>query len=227
MVIIGIDGSKNGSGIVAFEYDNDYKMIRYDYLSFTQTMKRETEKILFHHKKKSFNDDLAKLCWTIKSVEDFISNFTKDCNHKVDYAAIEGYSFNSPGFSYDKGEICGALKRIVYEKFNANLRIYSPKTIKKFASSGNNNKTAMCEQYMLSANELELNLDRDLLVANNDLVDAYWIAKLLEREILLRNNKIDIKDLAKREVELFGIKKKDPDKNYLYKPFDLFHTNLF
>lgn len=227
-----MDGSKNGTGIVAIKVNSETLVIEdLDYISFTQTKKNETDKIKFHHKEKSFNDDMAKLGWIQDEIDIFITKFLNKYNKKyIDYAAIEDYSFNSPGFSYDKGEVCGMLKLLAYKKYLGKLRKYSPKTIKKFAGTGKADKTAMCEFYiefstLTQTNYLKLDLDLNLLKTYNDLVDAFWIGMLLIKEIRLKKGLIKIDDLSKNEKELFAIKSKDSTKNYLTKAFDIYHTN--
>jgi hypothetical protein len=231
MVFLGLDGSKNGTGAVIAKTDEFLNIQEFDYISFTQVKKNETEKIKFHHKDKSFNDDMAKLGWVQDEIDLFIGNFLAKYDlEKIDYAAIEDYSFNSPGFSYDKGEICGMLKSLAYKKYLSKLRKYSPKTIKKFAGTGKADKTKMCEFYIdhVEAGNLGLSLPLDLktLEKQDDLIDAYWICKLLIREVSLKQGFVKPDELSKNEKELFAIRSKDNTKNYLYKKFDVYHTNL-
>jgi len=225
MIVIGMDGSKNGTGVVAAKVNDKFEIVKIDCISFTQIKKLETEKIKFHHITKSFNDDQSKICWVRDEVTQFINDFIgtddSDC-----YTAIEDYAHNTVGRQFDKGEICGMLKIVAYDTFRSKLRKYSPKTIKKYAGHGDYDKVAMCEAYLEGEKELTLPDDLKDLVKVNDVVDAYWICKLLIRELQLKSGQITKEDLCLREQELFAVKSKDETKNYTTKRFEEWHTNL-
>lgn len=222
MIILGIDASKNGTGLVISKLDEKLQIIDIDYLTFTQTIKYSTEKALMHHKTKSFDDDISKLCWMKNAIDDFIKAFLlKYDTDTIDYTAIEDYSFASLGRNQDKAEWAGAFKILVMEKYNTNLRKYSPKTIKKFATNtGNADKTLMCQAYCENEKDiLGLSTDISTLEVYNDLIDAYFINKLLLFELKVINKVCDVKSLDKPKMEV--LKKLKNNK------FDKLTVNLY
>lgn len=222
MIILGIDASKNGSGLVISKLDENFNLIDIDYLTFTQTKKYSSDKALMHHKDKSFNDDISKLSWMKNSIDYFLIRFLHKHNSKIiDYTAIEDYSYGSIGRNQDKAEWAGTFKLLVMEKYKTNLKKYSPKTIKKFATNtGNADKTLMCQTYAEAENNiLGISDDLDTLLVYNDLIDAYFINKLLLTELQLLNNKIDKSSLVKAKQDAIKVVSKIP--------FDKLTDNLY
>lgn len=233
MIIVGIDASKNGTGVVALDIDiqDNFNIKRMDYLSFTQTKKYETERVLFHHKKKSFNDDLAKYIWMRDNIIEFIKKFCFP--HKtVDYMAIEDYAFDSPGRNFDKAEFAGALKLYFYENFGSSIRKYSPKSIKKFgAQNGNADKVLMCKTWLkeekIFCEQFNFDLGDDPEIYN-DVVDAYYIAKLLFTEVKIIFKQWDYLKLTDKQKQVFGLTRKNQTlEDIIIQPYEVFHTNQF
>jgi hypothetical protein len=208
MIILGLDSSKNGSGVVIAKTDKDFHLLDIDFLSFTQTKKYSNDKVLLHHKKNSFSNDLSKIVWTKESIRIFIDSFLlKHSASMIDFAAIEDYSFASMGRTEDKAEMAGNLKILLAERYNASLRKYSPKSIKKYSTqSGNADKTLMCETYIAELKDfLSLGDDLEIVEKYNDLVDAYFIMRMLQSELKAKNNVTD--NLTKIQKE--ALKKYD------------------
>lgn len=92
---------------------------------------------------------------------------------------IEGYAYASKGVVFDIGENTGVLKHLLWmnkHKFD----IYSPPTIKKFATGkGNANKMAMYDSFV-SDTQFDISATIHCNEGESpmsDIVDSYYIAK--------------------------------------------------
>ena len=101
------------------------------------------------------------------------------------YLSLEDYSFSSNGKVFNIGEATGLLK---YKLFKNRLSyiVFSPKTIKKFATgNGNSNKDNMVDQFYQDTNidlfkSLQLNRRKTIPSPITDIVDAYYQALYLK-----------------------------------------------
>lgn len=114
--------------------------------------------------------------------EERFSNIASWAKSKVPIGAkvgIEGYAYASKGVVFDIGENTGLLKHFLWKE-KTQFSVYSPPTIKKFATGkGNANKIAMNEAFV---KEVDLHLDSHFgcRVGDSpisDIVDSYYIAK--------------------------------------------------
>lgn len=113
--------------------------------------------------------------WSMKAIGD------------VDTLAIEGYAFGAVGRVFQIAENTGVLKQRMWQA-RKNYTAFAPSEIKKFATGkGNADK-----QKMFDAFYEETKIDMfDLLSISNrknwnpvsDIIDAYYIAKLLHQRL--------------------------------------------
>lgn len=109
---------------------------------------------------------------------------------------IEGYAFAAKGTVFDIGENCGLLKHKLHKQ-KIPFSIFSPPTIKKFATNkGNSNKIVMYE-FFVEETKVDFCKMFGCKIGDSpasDLIDAYYIAKFgfsLERSKLTYNKKND------------------------------------
>lgn len=215
MIIGSMDYSISSPGLVKFVLDKDFNIEEKSYKGFCQVKRFEGKNIIYYNIKKDFKDDLQRKIW----LKDQIFEFLNQC----DYISMEGYSYNSTGLVFDIAEGCGIIKKALYER-GIKLRIYDPPSIKKFATNhGNADKIRMEEEYekLDDKFDLKLPLVKDKVSGNpkDNLVDAFFICKLLHLELKIRHGIVLLKDLDLKKIEIFNqISKKNPE-NLLTRPF--------
>jgi Holliday junction resolvasome RuvABC endonuclease subunit len=102
--------------------------------------------------------------------------------HKVESMSLEGYAYGAKGKLAEIGENTGLLKHKLW-KNNISLSVYTPGSIKKFASGkGNADKQMMVDAFKTETNidmfkELEMKEGKDWNPIS-DMIDSYWICKL-------------------------------------------------
>lgn len=204
MKIVGIDASINSTGCVSFDVDSQYNIVGTDYLSFTQVKKHETNKII-HFKKQEFSDYIQQNLWMIARIRKFCLG--------AEYVAIEDYAYAATGKVFHIAEFIGGMKDVLYLE-NSKIRFYDPPSIKLFATGkGNADKVRMVDEFdLLTCNE-KPNLDFLLNPARNmskydsprsDLVDAFFIAKFLHLELMLKNKIVTTSNLPKDHQKIFS-----------------------
>lgn len=197
MIITGLDLSINGSGCIKFNLDNNLDIVDCDYLAFTQIKKFSCDKI-FYFKKKDYRnkfDQNIDFC-------NRIMNFCKDS----DYCAVEGYAYSSSaGLVFDIAEFSGKIKHSLYES-GKNLRIYDISSIKMFGTDrGNSQKQDMVDNFLkLKFKEFDWSFLNKYDSPHTDLVDAFWIAKLLQLELKLRKGLVSLKSLTEKQIQIFN-----------------------
>jgi Holliday junction resolvasome RuvABC endonuclease subunit len=200
MIIAGIDNSKNSPGIVKF-YINDetFKIEKEDFLGITTTKakkpKTNTGKncLRFYDKE---SDDYEKMTF----MSDNIIEFVKDCH----YIAFESYSFSSNGKVFDIAECTGVLKWRLYH-LNKIIRLYAPTLIKMFATTnGKADKNMMIDYYKKIGNPLNIAESQLTNKPYEDIVDAYWITKLLYMELSIRKGFISLHELSEEQIRPFN-----------------------
>lgn len=215
MLIGAMDYSIASPGLVKFVLDKDLNVEEKYYKGFCQTKKFESKDIVYYNVKKDFNNDLQRKIW----LKDQIFDFLNQC----DFIALEGYAYGAVGQVFDIAEGCGITKKALYER-GIKLRIYDPPSIKKYATNfGNADKTRMEEDYEKLEDKIDFNLPlvKDKVSGNpkDNLVDAFFICKLLHLELKIRHGITLLKDLDVKKIEIFNqVSKKNPD-NLLTRPF--------
>jgi Holliday junction resolvasome RuvABC endonuclease subunit len=215
MNIVGMDISMNGSGIVRLVLNNDtLDIVRQDYLSFTSVKKNSNKNIIFY-KKEMFKNNIEKADWMIEQMINFSTTFGV-----VDYCGIEGYAFSASGRITDIAEFTGLVKYKLYE-LGWKIRLYDPCSIKMYGTGiGNADKVKMTDCYMEKYNkDMDVSYLPLYKSPSSDIIDAYFIAKLLQIELKLRNGLVKLKDLSEVEIRIMNRVTKSSPVNLLDTPF--------
>ena len=196
MNIIGIDMSVNSPAVFKITYGKNYKQISIDYIAFTTILKiSKLDPKIIYYKQEQFKDYIEKIIWFRNN----IWNFLDIGNEHV--VAFEGYAFGANGRIFNIAESTYSLKEKIYENGNA-IKIYPPKTIKKFfANTGNASKDLMISTFNNSEFSDILKHIPDKNSPKEDLVDSFYVCKLLEYEMKLNDGIIDKADLNKKQYE--------------------------
>ena len=202
MIISGIDNSKNSPGIVKFNIDDEtFKIVREEYLGLTMNKTKKPKissdpnHLILELNGKDYNDYDK-----INFMSSNITNFVSDCN----YIAFEDYAYMANGRITDLAESVGVLKYLLYNK-NISLRFYAPSLIKMFSTTnGAADKSLMIKQYEQIGNPL--NLPKNHLEEHpyEDIIDAYFITKLLYTELAIRKGFIKLHELNEQQIRPFN-----------------------
>ena len=212
MKIVGIDPSINASGIYTMELDdNTLDVVSQDYLGFTQVKKNECKNIIWY-KKKDFKHGLEQNVWMQNYIYDFIKHST--------FLAIEGYAYGATGKVFEIGEFCGGIKQMVFN-MKIKMRIFEPAVIKLFGTGkGNSDKIRMCDEYdKLKDGQLDLGYLPQYKTPKEDIVDSFYICKLLRLELMLRRGLITLDKLNETEIKIFNRCTKSNPINILARNF--------
>jgi len=212
MKICGADLSMNGSGLVSFELDDNFDIIKTEYLGFVQVKKHESKNVI-HYKKKDYESRYHISTMMLEKIKEFVKD--------SDYVAIEDYAFGAKGNTFDIGEFIGQIKMSLFES-NFKMRLYDPNSIKKFATGkGNSDKISM---YLSFKKDTEVKPDLSSYPVPNkgggvsptsDIVDAYYIARLLRVEVMLRKGFVKTSELTEEEISIFNRVTKSRPTNLL------------
>lgn len=198
MKIVGIDYSKDSPGIVWFDLDKKFEIVSKNYLGFTDVKKDATKNILYYNKKKDFPNEFEQYIWMRDNVYNTITN-----NCKPDYVAFEGYAYKAKGRVFNIAEATGVLKLKIYDN-KIPMRIYDPNSIKMFSTAnGNAGKDLMFETYT-KLPESEKFSEIFTEKKHNDIIDAYFICKILQTELKLRFGYTSLKDLKEHEIRIMN-----------------------
>ena len=209
MNYIGIDFSLNNTAVTIFNngiykfyvFPNVYEMynkkggvqskfIVYDKLSKNNII--AVKPYIREKLNRNYNEEQHfKLFKANELADKIIDIIPKDESVEI---ALEGFSYGSSGQSeIDLIMFNTILRGKLYQMKNVVLNIYSPKTIKKFAGSGNANKQFMLEKfkeekligntffdYVSSTNEYIKGKNLLILSPITDIIDSYFACKLLQ-----------------------------------------------
>jgi len=202
LVIAGMDLSINSSGIVKFYLDENFNVIKKDFIGFTTVKKNERDNVV-HYKKKQFNHYFDQNHFMLDNIIDFAQD--------VDILAIEDYAFAATGRLFHIGEFIGLIKHKLYS-LGKKIRLYDPGTIKIFASGrGNCDKITMFESFLTyNNNDSKIDIsDLPIVETTNgksptsDVVDAFFIAELLRTELGLRADAVALTSLEDNVRKVF------------------------
>lgn len=214
MKIAGIDYSKNSPAVVVAELDEDLDITGFDYIGFSTVKKVATsDNKIVYYKKADFRNDIDGYLF----MRDKILPIIED----VDYIAFEGYAFGGTGKVFDIAEATSTTKVAIYEK-EKNLRIYEPTVIKMFGhGKGNAGKVEMNDSFKKVLDEDKPNWNQlpELKSPKEDLIDAYFITKLLQTELKLRHGMVELKSLPLKHIEIFNRCTKSNPVNILSRDF--------
>jgi len=183
MIIAGIDYSMSSPALCIFNSDKtDTGEFDIDGCTFYAVSKRKTipRSIL----KNKFNiiphvDSMENMPRFVFLANTFV-DLMKGAN--VEHAAIEGYAMGiRGGRSFNIGENGGILKSHMYD-WGVELNDYTPSEIKKFATGkGGAKKCQMHDSFVIETG-IDLQAEygfKTIMNPVDDLVDAYYIAKML------------------------------------------------
>lgn len=133
----------------------------------------------------------AKLINNKERVKNIVKIITDNVSTHDIIIGIEGYSYSSATTNIiDIAETVGILKYVLAEWLGAGrIHTFAPSEIKKFATGkGNANKVAMYEKFLEQELALAEFLKKEKMIEEyknilspfDDLIDAYYIAKILE-----------------------------------------------
>ncbi len=216
MYICGIDYSISAPAVVKAKLDNNFKIVDLDYISFSKTLKQcKVDSKLLHNDKKKFANNFERILFLKNTINEFMYG-----SDAPTYVSIEGYAYGATGNVFDIAEATALTKSNVYEHGSA-LRIYTPSAIKKFATGkGTAKKVSMLEAYN-AYEDLKIDVDHLKLLDNpqEDIIDAFWIMKLLQTELQLRHGMIELKSLTPKQIEVFNAVSKANPSNILSTDF--------
>jgi len=217
MLIVGIDYSINSSGIIKMYLDKNLNQESVLYKGFSTVKKVcNVDSSITYFKKDQFLDNIEKSIWMKDEIIKFI-------DERPDYVAIEGYALNAKGLVFNIAEATMVLKTALYEH-GIPMRIYDPNSIKKFATNfGNADKIRMEDEFDRGVDfeDIKPNLGKLPCYKSPklDIIDAFFIAKLLQTELKLRKGLISLKDLTEKQIEVFNRVTKHYPENILVRPF--------
>lgn len=232
MIICGIDMSKNSPAVVKFLLDDKLDIISKRFITFTTTKKYEEDNIIYY-KKEDFDCDLAQYVFIKNHIKNFMIDLKCDGDVNPDYVGLEGYAYSGTGMVFDIAEITCTIKMMVYDR-EIPLRIYDPPSIKMYATGlGNADKIHMEEDYeklpideRFDLRHLPLVSDKKKGNPKDNIVDAFYIAKLLQLELKLRNGIITLRDLDPKTIRIFNRVTKSNPVNILDTDFIIKKTNI-
>jgi Holliday junction resolvasome RuvABC endonuclease subunit len=211
---IGIDYSVNSPAAVKIKLNSIFKIETISYIAFSSVKKTcNLDQNIVYFSQNQFKDYIAKIIWFREKIWNFL-NLSQD-----DLIAFEGYAFAAAGKVFNIAEATFSLKQALYEAGNR-IRIYEPKTIKKFATlNGNANKRIIGKAFKDSEYGGVLNHLPDYRNPKEDLIDAFYTGLMLIDEMNLRSGRKQLKDYSKKVQECFVNKKKGSllEKEFLQK----------
>jgi Holliday junction resolvasome RuvABC endonuclease subunit len=210
MIIVGIDPSINGTGVVKFYLDPvDLKLGDMEYMGFTQVKKHSSNKII-HYRKKDFENNLDQNLFMYDEIRDFCED--------AEYIAIEDYAYSATGKVFNIAEYVGGLKMDLYLE-GKKIRMIEPTVVKKYAvGRGSCDKISMEDEYMKN-DVLGLSKLPEYKSPKLDIVDAFYIAKYLQLELQLRFGYILLKNLSQEHIQIFNRVTKSNPVNILARDF--------
>ena len=224
MIIAGLDISLTSPGIVrAILNDDTLDITSKTWIGFTTVMKDYKKcigNLLFY---KKFSNYFERSMWMRDTMMDFLF-----AAGSVDYAAIEDYPYAGgvTGRIFHIAGFTEILKLTLYQR-NIALRWYDITLIKKLATDrGNADKLAMYDAFV--ALPLENRIDISMLppVQNpkgksptSDVIDAFYIMKLLQTELKLRRGLLSLKNMSESMNWIFNRVTKTADENILTREF--------
>jgi len=211
MKILGLDASINSTGIVCATLDDNELMITgINYCGFTSVKRNRSANVILYGK---FKSDMAKYLW--------MRNKIFEITGPVDYVAFEDYAYGGSGLVLNIAEYTALLKEIYYLN-GSKIRLYDIKGIKKFATGdGNADKIRMNDEF----NKWNFNSNMDISKLPDykspklDIIDAYYIMRLLQTELQLRRGLIQLRNMAENRIWAFNRVTKHAKENVLTREF--------
>jgi hypothetical protein len=232
MKILGIDSSPTSTGLVKFTLDEALEIINIEKLGFCSYE---------IPKKKSFDAPTYKdiVCYD-KDRYDFFNRTLMISEHifqfvsGCDYAIIEDYAFSGSGDMTQISEFCSVIKFFLLNQCTK-IRLVSPLQNKQFATgSGVADKGDMYDAILSSEHLAKLDIEylpkipvhvrgKNVGLRNasgisplSDIIDAFWLVKLLHEELQIRKGTKTLSDLIPKHAHVLSHTTKN-NKLPLYK----------
>lgn len=224
MIIAGLDVSLTSPGVVkAVLDDSTLDIVDMTWLGFTTVAKdhKNSKGSLKFYKK--FPNYFERSIYIRDSILYFL--FGKSCF--VDYAAFEDYPYGGvSGQVFHIGGFTEIIKLELYQ-LGASLRLYDITLIKKLATfRGNADKLAMYDEFINIPVEHRIDISDLPKVETSkgksptsDIIDAYYIMKLLQTELKLRRGLLSLRDMSENMNWIFNRVTKTSDENILTREF--------
>jgi len=232
MKIFGLDISLDHSGLVVL--DSSGAIFNYNYFT---TVKKLAEvdpnhSVLLSKRGKDESKDTFRL----RRMSEYLSKFleferrTSLITPSI-YFSIEGYSYNSKTTSICQiAELTGYLKNRIFEGED-HIRIHDPLSVKLFAvGKGNCMKKDVVNKALMEFDIPEGLIKKKQVDKKDgkieefagpatDLADAYFLARMVYRELQLRRGEVTLKQLDEGERRIFLRVTKAHPVNVLDRPF--------
>lgn len=246
MFVIGIDLSLNHFGFVAsdLEWNHPYFAFMTDHNKY-MNLEFPWYRWLLDSRDRKEEEDIdaytARRRATVvqfmeTNLQIFNGHITKRGMSRDDstYVAFEGYSYGSKSAGlFELAEVTGCIQNLMYMA-GANIRLYDPLSVKMFAT-GNarclkrdmvEEASKLCPDFKNFARftkgkkkKTSVGPIEELDGPGTDMADAYFLARLLTFELLLRSGQKELKDLTDQERRVFLRTTKGNPINVLDKPF--------
>lgn len=213
MNIVGLDLSPTSSGIVKFILDDNLEIIEIKKLGFVgyTVPKKKTPKIPNYKDIVAYDEDKYDFYNRSLMMTEHIFEFIKDC----EYAVIEDYNFGSTasGHFTDIAEFCSQIKFQLLRQ-GTKIRLVSPPQIKQFATGkGDSEKPAMESAFLkLECQKIDIEDLPEIptysrgksvglkhpkgISPRSDVIDSFFMCRLLYTELLIRKGTKQLSDLA-------------------------------
>lgn len=223
MIIAGLDISLTSPGVVRAVLDNNFEIEHLSWMGFCDVLKTKNAcKDNLHYYKK-FDCYIDRTIF----IRDKILSFLYPCpENNVEYVAVEDYAFAGTGAVFHIGGFTEIMKTSMYERDTA-LRLYDIALIKKFATGkGNGDKLSMYDAYMKIPADEKIDISRLPTVEytkgkspTSDLIDAFYIMKMLQLELKIRNGVLSMRDLTEDQIWIFNRVTQTSKENILTREF--------
>jgi len=222
VIICGLDLSINSSGITKFTLDDNLDIVKKEFLAFT-SVKKNLKKydngiVHFYHKNMFKAQYIEKHIWMEEKIIDFIKD--------ADFVSLEDYAMGaSKGQVFNIAEFTGCVKRKIFD-LDIPLRKYDINSIKMFITNrGNSDKSLILSFYNKVEDSDKFIFPKDIIENEksyaNDIIDSYYIAKLLQLELKIRHGLVLLKELPLKQIEMFNRTTKGNPVNILARDFIL------
>jgi hypothetical protein len=226
-MVIGCDISLNHGGFCLFDVDGSVIswMFFHDVKKYVKAYPEHG--ILTEMKR---GKDETPHAYDVRRASHYAELFSKHVAHPF---RLDGICFSIEGYAIHQGsnstnrilqiaELTGVLKNIIYTR-GGMMRIHDPLSVKMYAYSGKATKREMREAAgadgFVLPDDLFKETKKDLDGPGTDVVDAYWLGKMLVTELKLRSGELVMSDLPENQIKVFNRVTKAFPVNVLARPF--------
>ena len=238
-MIFGIDLSVNHWAICRVDYSTG-KCIDYRYMTDKKSeyVKNTANAFLLEVQDKKGgeskeNYDERRRSFSVDNLFRYVCSHNLVGENPDIYIALEGYAYaaSSRGMS-QIAEMTGVLKTMLYRS-GIRVRIFDPLSVKLYATGkGNCLKKEMIESsnsngFIIPSSLIKKTVKKskkhgeieEYAGIGTDLADAFFLAKILRTELMLRAGIENLKDLGENERRIFLRTTKAFPENILSRPF--------